>query len=286
MRSLHYVLLCSLLILGFSCTPEPTSTEAPKKVDFTINIDTSYVKNASKYEVGMKTTDGKVVTSRTAVSLKYTFNVNAGTYILYANAYDENNNIIGKVERKTPIADGKRITLSLKPTKMIATFNIPVTFAMPSCITDVKFKIDNNDEYSMPYTKYSSLEFDKIATKGTYSFYILFTDENGIAYFAADESVFISEKEIIKTIEPQQIKVTPLSFNIKSGSEISPNDEISISCETENVQIYYTTDGSEPSSASAFYSGNIGNVHLKRLKTKNGGKNHSAVFCTRMWLIL
>ena len=257
MKSLYSVLLCFLLILGVSCTPEPNTTEIPQKADFTIKIDTSFVKNAAKYEVGIKTTDGKIVTSRTAVSLQYTFNVNTGTYILYANAYDENNNIIGKTEREAPVADGKRITLSLMPTKMRAIFNIPVTFAMPSCITDVKFKIDNNDEYSMPYTKYSSLEFDKIATKGTYSFYISFTDKNGIAYFATDESVFISQKEITKTIEPQQIKVTPLSFNIKSGSEISPSDEISISCETENVQIYYTTDGSEPSSASTLYSGSL-----------------------------
>ena len=251
MKSLYSVLLCFLLILGVSCTPEPNTTEIPQKADFTIKIDTSFVKNAAKYEVGIKTTDGKIVTSRTAVSLQYTFNVNTGTYILYANAYDENNNIIGKTEREAPVADGKRITLSLMPTKMRAIFNIPVTFAMPSCITDVKFKIDNNDEYSMPYTKYSSLEFDKIATKGTYSFYISFTDKNGIAYFATDKSVFISQKEITKTIEPQQIKVTPLSFNIKSGSEIS------ISCETENVQIYYTTDGSEPSSASTLYSGSL-----------------------------
>lgn len=257
MRSLHSILLSLLLILGFSCTPEPDTIIPVKKANFTIKLDTSFVKNAAKYEVGFKNTDGKIVTSRTAVSLQYTFNVNTDTYIIYANAYDENENIIGKTEKKVSVTDGKRITLSLMPTKMRAIFNIPVTFAMPLCITDVKFKINNNDEYSMPYAKYSSLEFDKIATKGTYSFYISFTDKNGIAYFETDESVFISEKEITKEIEPQQIKVTPLSFNIKSNSEISPSDEITISCETENVKIYYTTDDSDPSSASTLYTGSL-----------------------------
>ena len=257
-KYLQTFLFCLLLICGISCTVKTgdsdSSNAAENRAAITVIIEPNPDINAQKYKVGIKKIDGTEVTSREAVSTSYTFVVNSGSYTFYAIAYDTDGSIIGKAVKETSVSDGDKISLPILPVTMSAIFRVSSATVIPSCITQVKISIDNAESDTIPYTKDEPIIFDKVTKEGTYSFNISFLGNDGTAYFEDSQSVYITEKNAERTITPEQIKVTPLSFNFDSGSTVSPNDEITISCETENVQIYYTTDNSEPSLSSTLYS--------------------------------
>lgn len=257
-KYLRNFLFCLILIGGISCTVNSsTPAETKNRASITVSIEPNPDINAEKFKVGIKNTDGTEVTSREAVSTSYIFTVDSGNYIFYVFAYDADGKLVGKAEKEISVSDADKISLLISPIKMSAIFTISTDAAISSNITQVKICIDNNKDYFIPYTKGQPIVFDKIAKKGTYGFYISFLDKNGTAYFEYSETVYISEENIERTINPEQKKVTPLSFNFASGSTVSPDSEITISCETENVRIYYTTDKSEPSSSSVLYSAGL-----------------------------
>lgn len=260
-KHLQIFLLCILLICTASCTvksgdPESSNT-AEKRAAITVLIEPNPDINAQKYKVGIKKIDGAEVTSREAVSTSYTFVVNSGSYIFYAIAYDTDGSITGKAEKETTVSDGSKISLTVQPVSLSAIFSVSPDTVLSSCITQVKITVNNSENYLIPYKKGLPIIFDKITKEGTYNLDIKFLDKNEIAYFEDSQSVYITEKNAERTITPEQTKVTPLSFNFAPGSSVSSNDEITISCETKNVQIYYTTDNSEPSSSSALYSAGL-----------------------------
>ena len=68
------------------------------------------------------------------------------------------------------------------------------------------------------------------------------------------------------------------AFSVASGA-VDSGTEVTISCATEGVKIYYTTDGSEPTASSTEYTGAISiteAVTLKAIAVKDG-MNDSAV---------
>lgn len=255
-KHLQIVLFGLLAVCGISCTFENDS-DAPNvtvNAAITVIIEPSPNINADKYKVGIKTAAGKEIVSRTAVSTSYTFSVKSGSYIFYAIAYDSNGDIIGETEKEAFVSNGDKITLSVSQSALPVIFNISPDVAIPSCITQVKITVNNNENHFIPYTKGQSITFDKITKKGTYDIDISFTDKNGTVYFEASQSVNVAGENTQTTITPKQKKVTPPSFNFDSGSTLSQNDEITISCETENALIYYTTDNSTPNKSSSSYT--------------------------------
>lgn len=258
-KQLQIFLLNILLILGISCTTETEITDIPdSKANITIVIEQNLDTAVKKYEVGLKTIAGKKVNSRQAVSTSYTFSVNQGKYLLYALAYDENNNIIGKVEKETSVADGNKIKLTILPIKITATFNVDPKIAIPSCVTQVKISITGEqDSQYIPYKKGQPIVFDNFKKEGTYELKISFVDENDIEYFGTSENVTISETGMTRNIEPEQTKITPISFNFKSNTTIAASDKITLSCDTEQVDFYYTLDGTTPTKDSTPYNGTI-----------------------------
>lgn len=251
----NFLLFCLLLIGIISCTVIEKPTTAKKRTSITVSIEPAPEITVDKYKVGIKNIDGTEVTSREAVSTIYTFTVDAGNYIFYALAYDTNGKIIGKAEKEMSVSGADEIVLQIEPIKAAAIFTIDEKIALPSIITKVKINItETSGEYYLAYIKGEPIIFDQIAEEGNYHFSFYFMDKTETVYFKDSATVFVSEKNAERTLTPEQTKVTPLSFNFSAGSIISPNDEISISCETENVRIYYTTDGSQPSSSSTLYT--------------------------------
>ena len=92
----------------------------------------------------------------------------------------------------------------------------------------------------------------------------MFSCSNGIAYP-------VMETAVMETVE------TP-EFSLASGA-VNSGTEVTITCATEGAKIYYTTDGSEPTTSSTEYTAAISvttAVTLKAIAVKSG-MNDSAV---------
>ena len=92
----------------------------------------------------------------------------------------------------------------------------------------------------------------------------MFSCSNGIAYP-------VMETAVMETVE------TP-EFSVASGA-VNSGTEVTITCATEGAKIYYTTDGSEPTTSSTEYTAAISvttAVTLKAIAVKSG-MNNSAV---------
>ena len=80
------------------------------------------------------------------------------------------------------------------------------------------------------------------------------------------------------TIKAREVVATP-TFSI-SGGEVEEGTQVTISCATSGATVYYTTDGSTPSTSSAKYTGAITiskAMTIKAMATKSGYYTNSAV---------
>ena len=78
---------------------------------------------------------------------------------------------------------------------------------------------------------------------------------------------------------PQPVVVEIPVFSI-AGGEVEEGTKVTISCATEGATVYYTTDGTEPTTASAVYSGEItvnSAMTIKAMAAKSGNYTNSAV---------
>ena len=78
---------------------------------------------------------------------------------------------------------------------------------------------------------------------------------------------------------PQPVVVETPVFSI-AGGEVEEGTKVTISCATEGATVYYTTDGTEPTTASAVYSGEItvnSAMTIKAMAAKSGNYTNSAV---------
>ena len=257
-KKLQIFLLSLSFILAISCTPEPTDTNIKvDKANITVVVHPAANINAAKYGVEIKDSAGKLITSRKAVSTSYTFTINAGNYTFYAFAYDSEDNIIAKAQTQATVADGSEISLSVQPLGIVATFSVNPDFQVASCIKQVKIKVSGDDkDYCLPYKKSEPIIFEELSKEGSYTLDFSLIDEKKNVYYTTSEDITIGESGMERKIEFEQIKVTPISFNITDNT-ISPDDKITISCETETAYIYYTTDGSVPTKNSTPYSESV-----------------------------
>ena len=86
-----------------------------------------------------------------------------------------------------------------------------------------------------------------------------------------------SDDPVMPPVSGKQTVATP-AFSVASGA-VDSGTEVTISCATDGAEIYYTTDGSEPTASSTEYTGAISiteAVTLKAIAVKDG-MNDSAV---------
>ncbi|MDE6278431.1 MAG: chitobiase/beta-hexosaminidase C-terminal domain-containing protein, partial [Paramuribaculum sp.] len=77
-------------------------------------------------------------------------------------------------------------------------------------------------------------------------------DYQHVAYFEIDYAPIVETPP--GTEDPSDEEdIKPVVITPQTASPISPDQEISLSCETPNTRIYYTTDGSEPGDRSPVY---------------------------------
>ena len=89
---------------------------------------------------------------------------------------------------------------------------------------------------------------------------------------------FNREPGKVESEEPAVAVETP-AFSI-TGGEVEEGTKVTISCATEGATVYYTTDGTEPTTSSAVYSGAITvnkAMTIKAVAAKNGYYTNSEV---------
>ena len=80
------------------------------------------------------------------------------------------------------------------------------------------------------------------------------------------------------TIKPREVVKTPV-FSV-AGGEVEEGTKVTISCATEGATVYYTTDGTTPTTSSAVYNGAITvnkAMTIKAVAAKNGYYTNSEV---------
>ena len=86
-----------------------------------------------------------------------------------------------------------------------------------------------------------------------------------------------NDDPVMPPVSGKQTVATP-AFSVASGA-VDSGTEVTITCATDDAEIYYTTDGSEPTESSTEYTGAISiteAVTLKAIAVKSG-MNDSAV---------
>ena len=101
-----------------------------------------------------------------------------------------------------------------------------------------------------------------------------------IKAMAAKEGNY-TDSEIVSaafTIKPREVVKTPV-FSV-AGGEVEEGTKVTISCATEGATVYYTTDGTTPTTSSAVYNGAIivnKAMTIKAVAAKNGYYTNSEV---------
>ena len=101
-----------------------------------------------------------------------------------------------------------------------------------------------------------------------------------IKAMAAKEGNY-TDSEVVSaafTIKPREVVKTPV-FSI-AGGEVEEGTKVTISCATEGATVYYTTDGTTPTTSSAVYNGAITvnkAMTIKAVAAKNGYYTNSEV---------
>ena len=136
-----------------------------------------------------------------------------------------------------------------------------------SCATDgatIYYTADGNEPTTSSAVYSGAITVDKAMT---------------IMAFAAKDGY--TDSEVVSatfTIKAREVVATPV-IN-PAGGEVEEGTTVAISCATDGATIYYTTDGNEPTTASAVYGGAITvnkDMTIKAFAAKDGYYTNSAV---------
>ena len=101
-----------------------------------------------------------------------------------------------------------------------------------------------------------------------------------IKAIAAKEGNYINSEvvSVTFTIKPREVVATPV-IN-PAGGEVEAGTAVTITCATNEAKIYYTTDGTEPTTGSTLYTGSItvnDEITIKAIAVKDGYYTDSEV---------
>ena len=139
------------------------------------------------------------------------------------------------IESQTPGVDFSVVT------------NLPqeITKVVVECATNVESK-------TFPYRNGEYFSYD-LAAAGNYTFSFSFQDNADVEYFKTTETVAVENATKSVSLNPEQVKVTPLYFSLADGLAVASGDTLTITCNSSGSQIYYTTDKTSPNNKSSLY---------------------------------
>ena len=175
--------------------------------------------------------------------------------------------------------NGKKVTLALRnggTSTMSYSTTLREVFEIPAYIKDVKITLTKAFSHSQNnlsgLSTGTAIDIDQQLTLSLPASTVFVFD--GVQTPESSFEHVPTEPEL-----PQPVVVEIPVFSI-AGGEVEEGTKVTISCATEGATVYYTTDGTEPTTASAVYSGEItvnSAMTIKAMAAKSGNYTNSAV---------
>ncbi|MBR4093660.1 MAG: chitobiase/beta-hexosaminidase C-terminal domain-containing protein, partial [Oscillospiraceae bacterium] len=236
--------------------------EATKTISVTVNKKkvaiptadtTEYTYTGTAQTYGVTSTDDYTVTGGTQT--------NAGEYPITITLNNENYEWDGTLGTYKFVINKAAVTVTAK------SYTIKVGEALPTYAYDVAGLV-NGETLPIDVTISCTADgktagaFDIVVSGATTSTNYTYTYVNG--------TLTVSEKEV----------VAAPTFTPASGTTFTSSQKVTISCATDGATIYYTTDGSTPTTASTKYTGAItitSTTTIKAIAVKDGMGDSSVV---------
>ena len=189
-----------------------------------------------------------------------------GSTAKFANTYTSNKEQMTRGKKQTLTLSGyagatiKGLTLSMHSngSSGAGTFSLVIgstTVAEISNATDFKAWFDNKS-FGTAYRNVHVLFAEDV---------VVGTDEDIVVTIAATTNSLFCQSFTFCYEEPAPAAVEKPTFSVAGGSYLDAQS-VEINCATADADIYYTLDGTDPSSASTPYSGAISISETKTLK--------------------
>ena len=208
---------------------------------------TTNVEEAATYVIGEGTTAGTC-----------TYQTADGNYLIFSgrNLSDENNRGYNSGKGFLTSYESEKCDLTVE--KMVAGGNV-------ESFTGEYYTIKGQREFKKDWTTSTAIEQAYFVIKSDGKF-----DGATAPYYNSNYSSAFVIEEVIN--EPVVKDVATPVIN-PAGGEVEEGTTVTISCPTDGATIYYTTDGTEPTTASAKYTGAItvnSAMTIKAIAVKDG----------------
>ena len=240
--------------------------EATKTISVTVNKKKVAVPAADATEY---TYNGKAqtygVTSTDDYTVEGGVQTNAGEYPITITLNNENFEWDGVLGTYKFVINKAAVTVTAK------SYTIKVGEALPTYAYDVAGLVNGE---TLPIDVTISCNAADSNTAGTYDIIVSGADTSDNYTFSyVKGTLTVSEKEV----------VAAPTFTPASGTTFTSSQKVTISCATAGAKIYYTTDGTEPTTASTLYNGAFTittTTTIKAIAVKDGMTDSTVVTAT------
>ena len=181
---------------------------------------------------------------------------------------------INVAETDTYAAATKTVTVTVNKAAVTVTaksYTIKVGEALPTYAYDVAGLVNGE---TLPIDVTISCNVADSNTAGTYTITVSgAANSTNYTFSYVNGTLTVSEKEVV---------ATP-TFTPASGTTFTSSQKVTISCATAGAKIYYTTDGTEPTTASTLYNGAFTittTTTIKAIAVKDGMTDSAVVTAT------
>lgn len=239
-------------------------TEPATDTQFIINGDITLIYQSGQYLYGVDSQDSPMLIYGNQ-SGTYTngdvINTLAGTYKLYNNLPEITDAVLGEITSTTSAIEPSEIGLADISSDIINKYVE---------VKDVKVTVSNSN-ISMSDGTNTVTIYDRFGIMNDFEYDRNYDITGFVAIFNGTLQIYPTE--FVEVLEADQV-ATPV-FNPKGGA-VTKGKTVEITTDTEEATIYYTTDGTEPTTGSKVYSEPIAienDVTIKAMAAKEDMKN-------------
>ena len=253
-KNVFFVLTMMAFIIACAGGGEDSSPSIPSSTDKDGTL-TVLLRPVNDYQPGggwkVDLVQGSKSTSETVKGTQAKFTkVEFGDYTIKITALDADGKSLFSIEKDFSM---KRTiqAFAIDIESQTPGVDFSVVTKLPQEITKVVVDCATNaDSNTYDYKNGEKFSYS-LAVSGNYTFSFSFQDNAGVEYFKTTETVAVENATKSVSLNPEQVKVTPLYFSLADGLAVAAGDSLVITCNSSVSGIYYTTDGSMPNENSA-----------------------------------
>ena len=252
-KNVFFVLTMMSFIIACAGGGEDSSPSIPSSTDKDGTL-TVLLRPVNDYQPGggwkVDLVQGSKSTSETVKGTQVKFTkVAFGDYTIKVTALDADGKSLFSIEKDFSM---KRTiqAFAIDIESQTPGVDFSVVTKLPQEITRVVVECATNaDSKTYDYKNGEKFSYS-LAVSGNYTFSFSFQDNAGVEYFKTTETVAVENATKSVSLNPEQVKVTPLYFSLADGLTVAAGDSLVITCNSSVSGIYYTTDGSMPNENS------------------------------------